>query len=134
MSSEIDLYHELSFYTLSHPDGELFLHQYAVDAFAAQHSRDNPKPITTAFALIGLYLFAVKGFTGRQVQRVHMQLGKPKRSWPIFDAPSKNAKMSVGDVLKVEPGDARDHAIKEWARSVWEVWQDRQPEIEALLQ
>jgi hypothetical protein len=40
-----------------------------VDAYAAQHATPASKPITTAFALIGLFLFAERGFTGKQVQR-----------------------------------------------------------------
>ena len=50
-----ELYHELSAYTLSHPDPS-FIHQYVVDAFAAQTADENTKPIALTFALVGLYL------------------------------------------------------------------------------
>ena len=53
--SERECYHELTAYTLSHTD-PAFIHQYAVDAFAAQTADDTTKPITLAFALMGLYL------------------------------------------------------------------------------
>jgi hypothetical protein len=33
-----------------------FVHQYVVDAWAAQHAENGSKPIGVAFALIGLYL------------------------------------------------------------------------------
>jgi hypothetical protein len=66
-----DLYHELSCYTLAHPDPS-FIHQHIVDAYTAQHARETTKPIALVFALIGLYLHVEKNFTGRQVQRFHM--------------------------------------------------------------
>lgn len=44
-------YNELTIYTLSKQDIN-FIHQHAVDAYAAQHSGNRMKPITTAFALI----------------------------------------------------------------------------------
>jgi hypothetical protein len=133
MPSEIDLYHELTCYTLTHPDQHLFIHQYAVDAFAAQHSRENVKTITTAFALVGLYLFAHRSFTGKEVQRAHMHMAKNKKQWPRFEAPAELATMSVADVLKAKPGQARDDAIKKWAHSVWNIWQHEQSNIAALI-
>jgi hypothetical protein len=45
------------------------------------------KPIAVAFSLAGLYLHVEKGFSGRQVQRAHMQLARRrKRTWPTFRA------------------------------------------------
>lgn len=33
-----DLYNELSYYSLTHPNKEYFVHQHVVDAYAAQHA------------------------------------------------------------------------------------------------
>ena len=55
MSREQGAYEELQYYTLGHGD-HTFIHQHAVDAWAAQHADHNTKPITLAFALVGLYL------------------------------------------------------------------------------
>jgi hypothetical protein len=60
----MDLYDQLSLYTLSHADPS-FIHQHVVDAFAAQHADDRTKPITLTFALVGLYLHAERGFSGK---------------------------------------------------------------------
>ena len=46
------LYGELSAYTLTHNDGT-FLHQHAVDTYAAQHAGATMRPITISFALMG---------------------------------------------------------------------------------
>jgi hypothetical protein len=46
-------YDELSHYTLTHPDPE-FIHQYVVDAFAAQHAHPRTKAIALTFALVAL--------------------------------------------------------------------------------
>src|SRR5258708_288507 len=70
-----DLYYSLAFYTLNLKD-KAFLNQYIVDAYAAQHATKETKPIKITFALVGLYLMAEKGYTGRQVQQAHMQLAR----------------------------------------------------------
>lgn len=59
-------YGELSAYTLARGYGA-FIHQLAVDTYAAQHSGERVRPIGTAFALIGLYLTFERGYSGRQV-------------------------------------------------------------------
>ena len=79
--SSAEAYHELCAYTLSHGAPE-FLHQHVVDAFAAQGASVESKPIGVTMALVGLYLHAERGFTGRQVQRVHMLLAQRKRQCP----------------------------------------------------
>jgi Family of unknown function (DUF5946) len=63
-------YYELSYYTLGHKDPG-FIHQHIVDAFAAQTANQNTKPIKVAFALIGLYLYLEKDYTGKEVQLAH---------------------------------------------------------------
>ena len=82
----IGLYHELTVHTLSDRD-PTFPHQLAVDAYAAQHAGPETKPITTAFALIGLYLVCERGFSGREAQRAHMALGRRRQEWPRFSPP-----------------------------------------------
>ena len=54
------LYGELSAYTLTHDDGT-FLHQHAVDTYAAQHVGETMRPIGATFVLIGLYLAVERG-------------------------------------------------------------------------
>lgn len=81
------LYDELSAYTVTRGDAA-FIHQLGVDAYAAQHSGGSMRPITTPFALIGLSLTFERGYSGRQVQRVHTLLAGRPKSWPRFDPPS----------------------------------------------
>src|SRR6478609_6580123 len=86
-ASCLGLYQDLSVQTLSDRD-PTFPHQLAVDAYAAQHAGPASKPITTAFALIGLYLVCERGFTGREAQRAHMFLGRRRQEWPRFQPPA----------------------------------------------
>jgi len=81
-------YTQLAYYTLSHPDPS-FIHQYAVDAFTAQHADSHTKPIAVAFALIGLYLHVERHETGRQVQHVLMLLARRRRPWTTFALPAE---------------------------------------------
>ncbi len=103
MASDQELYNELAFYTLSHPDPS-FLHQHLVDAFAAQHVDSQTKPIQTVFALIGLYLATEKGFTGKQVQRVHMELASRRKEWPRLTPPQEFGAITVSDVRATSAG------------------------------
>jgi hypothetical protein len=128
-----DLFHELSGYTMSTADGR-FIHQHAVDAYAAQHAPENPRPIATSAGLIGLYLFVTKGWSGRQVQRAHMELGNRMKEWPALAPPRELASVNVGAVLAAPPGEPRDRAIEDWARAVWASWKGEHGRIEALLE
>ena len=68
-----EVYGPLTAYDLgrARPD---FLHQVAVDAYAAQHPGPPAKRVTLWFALAGLYLALEEGWTGRQVQVAHQRL------------------------------------------------------------
>ena len=132
MSTARAAFEELSFYTLAHGD-PAFLHQHIVDAFAAQHATDADKPIRLAFALVGLYLHVEKKSTGRQVQLVHMQLGRRRQAWPTFALPKQRGAIGIGDVLAAAPGPKRDAMIHRWCEAAWSAFKDQQAAIEALL-
>ena len=90
-----------------------------VDAFAVQTANNESMPIGVVFGLVGLYLHVEKQFSGRQVQRVHMELGRRKREWPRLFVPEDRGSMTVADVLTASAGPQRDMAIDNWCRSVW---------------
>ena len=126
-----DAYDELASYTFTLGDAD-FIHQHIVDAFAVQHATETTKPITVAFALIGLYLHVERGFTGRQVQRAHMILARRSRHWPTFKPPDLRGTMTAADVLAIPPGPARDRAITAWCTSVWTACTELAPDVAAL--
>ncbi len=128
-----ELFHELSFYTLAHPKPSFFIHQYAVDAYAAQHAGPKTKPITVAFALTGLHLFITYGYSGREVQKAHMYMAKQRKEWPTFAIPKTKGALTVRDVIQAPAGPERDKAIKNWARSVWAVWSGEHKAVADLL-
>ncbi len=131
--SEQESYNELSYYTLSHGYPS-FIHQYIVDAYAAQHAEEKSKPIKVAFALIGLYLHIEKHYSGKEVQKTHMRLAKKKKQWPVFDLPVHRGNIGVSDVLRVKAGLERDRAIKDWSASVWEAWNESHAKVADLFQ
>jgi len=131
--SEQEAFNELSYYTLTHGDLS-FIHQYIVDAYAAQHADEKSKPIKVAFALIGLYLHIEKHYSGKQVQKAHMRLAKKKKEWPLFDLPAHRGNIGVFDVLGAWPGTERDRAIEEWSASVWDAWSDSHEKVADLAQ
>ena len=123
-------YDEVYVYTMVRPG---FILQHVVDAFAVQAVGDDSKPIGLVFGLVGLYLRVEKQFSGRQVQRVHMELGRRKREWPRVYVPEDRGSMTVADVLAASPGAERDAAIDNWCRSVWTAFGANREAIIALL-
>ena len=114
-------YQELSAYNLQRARRE-FLHQEAVDAYAAQHPGPPAKPISTWFALVGLHLAIDQGRTGRQVQRAHVRLARCKRNWPVLPPPDDLGGMCAADVMLLPSGESRDDALLRWAAAVWQRW------------
>jgi len=132
LSEMEDAYDELCAYTLTH-GGREFIHQHVVDAHAAQQADERSKPIGVTFALIGLYLHVVKGYTGRQVQQAHMRLAKRKQQWPAFVLPVTRGSITPLEVMKTPAGAARDGAIHAWCASVWEACDGNRSTVEHLL-
>jgi hypothetical protein len=126
------LSHELSAYTLSLRD-EYFIHQLVVDAYAAQHAGEQVKPLSTAFALIGLYLAFEHGRTGKEVQNTHMLLARKSKVWPRFTPPKEKATLTVRDVVQ-SPDEQKNEMIKKWARSVWDMWGREHEAVAQLVQ
>ena len=135
MPTEQEKLEELTAWTLALGD-QAFVHQHVVDAWAAQHADEQSKPISVAFALIGLYLYLEKGFTGRQVQRVHMQLAQPhgrgagRKDWPEFPIPEKRGDVTISDVINAREGQ-RVAAIERWCCSVWNAWTESHEQVRA---
>jgi len=123
-------YDEVYAYTMGRPG---FILQHVVDAFAVQTANDESRPIGVVFGLVGLYLHVEKQFSGRQVQRIHMELGRRKREWPRVYVPEDRGSMTVADVLAASAGPERDMAIDNWCRSVWTAFDANRQTIIALL-
>jgi hypothetical protein len=132
MNKRQELWDELAFVTLSRGDAE-FQHQLIVDAFAAQEADEKTKLIHVVFALVGLYLHVEKGFTGRRVQRAHMQLAKRQAVWPPVTLPDWRGMITVEDVAQTELGAARDEAIEAWCVAVWQAYRGSRETIVQLL-
>jgi len=132
MTTEQDAYDELRYYTLAHRDPE-FIHQHVVDAFTAQHANVQTKPIALTFSLVGLYLLVERQFSGRQVQRAHMELARHKQTWPVFSLPVERGLITCVDVVAVPVGIERDRAIHAWCASVWEAFRESHVTVGELL-
>lgn len=123
-------YDEVYAYTMGRPG---FILQHVVDAFAVQSANEASRPIGVIFGLIGLYLRVEKQFSGHQVQKVHMELGRRKREWPGMHLPEARGNMTVADVLAAPAGPERDTAVDNWCRSVWTAFSGNRQTIIALL-
>lgn len=95
----------------------------------AQTANPDTKPISIIFSLVGLYLFVEKNYTGRQVQQIHMQMAKNKKTLPTIILPAKRGDINVSDVLAKPTGQERDKMIRNWCASVWEAYQSSREAI-----
>jgi uncharacterized protein DUF5946 len=127
-----DAYETLYADMIQHGDAAFTL-QYVVDAHAAQTATPHAKPISVAFALVGLYLHVEKGYSGRQVQRVHMRMARNNRPWPHVQLPVDRGAVTAATALEATPGSERDKAIESWCRSVWDAFRDSRGTIVELL-
>ena len=119
---EQNLYDELACYTLAHRS-PYFIHQHIVDAFASQYANDKTKLITIYFALVGLYLYVEKGYTGREIQLEHIRLSNRNKEFLPFLLPENRGTFTIEDVIKKEDGIERDRAIEIWCISVWKAYE-----------
>jgi len=127
------LHGELTAYTVTRGD-IAFIHQHLVDAYGAQHVGENARPIGVAFALIGLYLACEKGYTGRQVQHMHMLLANRSKTWPRFTPPLHPGALTVADVMQAPSGEQRDNVLYQWAQSVWDAWSHEHERVRSLFE
>jgi len=123
-------YDELYLYTFGRPG---FILQHVADAFAVQNADEASTPISVVFGLVGLHLHVEKQFSGTQVQRVHMQLGRTKRNWPAVFWPQARGSMTAADVLAAPAGPERDKAVDAWCQSVWSAFSLNRQMIVSLL-
>jgi hypothetical protein len=130
--SNQEMFYELSYYTITHHD-PIFIHQHAVDAFTAQNADENTKPIAITFALIGLYLFIEKGFSGKEVQNAHVKLGKYRKKWPKFNLPRYRGDITISDVINIPKGPKRDRMIIKWCISVWKAYRGSHEKVDYLV-
>jgi hypothetical protein len=131
--SDQDLYNELAFYTLDHPDKIYFIHQHVVDAYTAQHADNKTKPIAITFALAGLYLYVERNYTGKQAQYAHIRMAKNKKLWPAISLPKKRGEITISEVLDASPGIKRDFMIRSWCNSVWQAFEESHETIASLV-
>jgi hypothetical protein len=82
---------------------------------------------------VGLYLYVDKGFTGRQVQKAHMQLAKRRKKWEQPPFPRCRGTSAIGDVMTAPAGRQRDLLIREWCISVWNAWSEERDQIVTLV-
>lgn len=134
--SELSLeeaYNELQCYTWTH--GSLkFIQQHVVDAWAAQTADETTKPMALAFALVGLCLRVESGFSGREIQRIHMKIAQKKRTWPPFTLPTLRGEITAREVLAAPPGRKRDETIDAWCTSVWNAFVENHELLAAWME
>ncbi len=136
-AAEQAAYDELTAYTWSHA-GPDFVHQHAVDAWTAQHADATTRPIGITFALVGLLLHVDRGWSGRQVQRAHMALGRKNEGrrrlrWPELVLPEDRGDVTAIDVVAASPGSDRDRELDRWCAAVWLAYGENHEAVSRFL-
>ena len=130
MDPDQTAYDELYAYTMGRPG---FILQHVVDARTAQRATAETRPMALFFALAGLLLHVERGFSGHEVQRVHMLLAKQQRQYPRLAIPADSGSIGPADVLAAAAGPERDAAIDRWCRSVWQAFHDSRDTVAEFL-
>jgi len=89
--------------------------------------------MAVVFALVGLYLHVERNVTGRQVQKVHMQMASRRREWPRLSLPRESGGVVIADVVAAPAGERRYALIRAWCESAWETWWESRLQIVELL-
>jgi hypothetical protein len=128
-----EYFNELAFFTLNLND-ECFVHQYVVDVYTCQYADNNTKPISLTFALVGLYLYIEKGYTGREVQKFHTLMSKNKIAWPNFTLASyQTLLVDISSVLACTSINERIELIEKWCIGVWEANKKNHEKVKDLV-
>jgi hypothetical protein len=91
------------------------------------------KPVTITFALVGLYLIFERGYTGREVHRAHMLLGKLQKKWPRFESKIKGDEITVAEILQTISKDNFKEVLSRWGKSVWDSWKPEHENVKKLV-
>jgi hypothetical protein len=124
-------YNTLAYYTFSLQD-ENFIHQHVVDANTVANADKHTKLISLTFALVRLYLFVEKAFTGKEVQQFHTLMSNNKTAWPTIRLAVPNETINIDMVLNTDAGIERNAMIEIWCIHVWNNNQINHAAIKAL--
>ena len=124
--------HEALSYYLIDSGNAGFRIQHMVDAYAAETADAETKPIRLVFALIGLFLYLERGYSGAMVQQAHTALAKGRKTWPSLPLPADRGVVGIQDVMAAPAGSQRDAMIERWCRSVWQAFEVHHDIIRSL--
>jgi hypothetical protein len=106
------------------------LHQLRIDAYGAQHVGPRTRPITTVFALNGLYMYLERGSGNLDVRTAHGIMANSYSDWPVLTPPEQVGRLTAHAVLQAGAVGVREveERLIEWAGQVWAAWpgQDQQ--------
>ncbi len=95
-----------------------FAQQSLADAYNAEFATTESKPITLAFALVGLCLKIEQNFDGRQVQAAHGRLARHKSSLPRLSPDRGRIDFDFDQFCQAPSMSALDR----WCVAVWEAF------------
>ena len=126
-----ELYYQL---VLENEYTQDFDHQYLVDIFCCETYAPETKPISIAFALVGLYLFLEKDFSWKLIQNFHKHLSKQNIILPQISIHIKNPEFLIEDMIKL-PINERKQKFKFRASQVRNIYsQDDKNNIKLLTE
>lgn len=109
-------------YEVEHLDRLGHLHQLRIDAYGAQHTGEATPPITTVFALNGLYMYFERGSTGLDVRTAHGIMANTWSRWPKLLPPERVGTLTAHDVWQGGSVEEVERLVVQWAEQVWAAW------------
>ncbi|MGB3541789.1 DUF5946 family protein [Rubrivirga sp.] len=112
--------------------GHFAVHRLTVDAYAAQHP-GQPSPQTAqsvAVHLLSLYAVLDRGLSPEAATRL---IGRAveRGPYPWLVPPASRGDVTVADVVLATSVESHARAVRAWARSAWEAWQEYHGQVVA---
>ena len=83
---------------------------------------------------MGLCLTFERGYSGREVQLAHMEMGKSRTAWPVFHPPPIKNMLNVRDALRDNLALDYRELLRNWGSSVWYYWKPEHERVRRLLE
>ena len=112
------------------------IHRLTVDAYALQHPghQDRRAIQSVNIHLASLYLIFSKNYSSEQATKFLGECVKNhKLDFEYLERPSTLGNMTVFDVWQTKDSEQHIQAVRNWARSVFEVWEQHHDFIKRFL-
>ena len=112
------------------------LHRLTVDAYAVQHPGVDTQQARNSVGvhLSRLSLFFERGWPISRVNDAMPEITAKKKHYPWLTPPEQLGALTVKHVLAARTPAEHEAAVEQWARSVWDAWEQHHATVRGWLE